>query len=388
MNRDAIERQVALMQREGLDGMVAFSHQNFAWVTGFVVPTHPLMRWRLTAVVTTADGRTGLFTLSMEERTIRAHEPQADAWIWDEFLDNAIPTFVEMIAALGLANGRVGIETDVIQWKYAQEIEAALPGVTWVPAQDHFDRLRFIKSDREIALIRKLSKLTDKSLGEALAAVRAGDSEMDLAGALGGAIYRNGAENFPIMICASGARSTIPNGGPSDKIIDPGDIIRLEAFGVIGGYHAGVARTAYAETAPPQARKDYAVLIQARDYLLETIRPGVQTNQVFRQFSTILENGGLKIINFLGHGIGLNLHEKPYFERHSDYRIEQNMVLGVEPYTFKDDYALQIKDIIAVTADGVELLSDVTDVSELICIGAAAGSSAAHDLNLGTEAVQ
>lgn len=377
MNRDAIERQAALMQREGLDAMVAFSHQNFAWVTGFVVPTHPLMRWRLTAVVTTADGRTGLFTLSMEERTIRAHEPDADAWIWDEFLDNAIPTFAEMITALGLANGKVGIETDVIQWKYAQEIEAALPNVTWLPAQDHFDKLRFIKSDREIDLIRKLSKLTDRSLREALAAVDVGNSEMDLAGALGGAIYRNGAENFPIMICASGHRSTIPNGGPSEKIIDRGDIIRLEAFGVIGGYHAGVARTAYAGSAPPQAHKDYAVLIQARNYLLETIRPGVHTNEVFQHFSKILEGGGLKIINFLGHGIGLNLHEKPYFERHSDYLIEENMVLGVEPYTFKDDYALQIKDIIAVTKDGIELLSDQTDVGALIAIGADGGAAAA-----------
>lgn len=369
MNRDAIEKQVALMKREGLDAMVAFSHQNFAWVTGFVVPTHPLMRWRLTAVVTTADGRTGLFTLSMEERTIRAYEPNGEAWIWDEFLDNAIPTFAEMITALGLANGRVGIETDVIQWKYAKAIEAALPAVTWVPAEDHFDKLRFIKSDREIELIRKLSKLTDKSLSEALSSVRAGNSEMDLAGALGGAIYRNGAENFPIMICASGARSTIPNGGPTGKVIDSGDIIRLEAFGVIGGYHAGVARTAFADTITPQARKDYDVLIQARNYLLETIRPGVQTNEVFQHFSKILHDGGLKIINFLGHGIGLNLHEKPYFERHSNYEIEENMVLGVEPYTFKDDYALQIKDIIAVTRDGIELLSDVTDVSAPIEIG-------------------
>src|SRR5690606_5682394 len=104
-----------------------------------------------------------------------------------------------------------------------------------------------------------------------------------------------------------------------------------------------------AETVTKEVERDYAVLIQARNYLLETIKPGASSNKIFQGFSKILSDGGLKIINFLGHGIGLNLHEKPYFEKHHDYTIEENMVLGVEPYTFKETYALQIKDIVAVT---------------------------------------
>jgi Xaa-Pro aminopeptidase len=371
MNQDAIDRQVALMRKEGIDAMVAFSHQNFGWVTGFVLPTPPLMRWRLTAVVTTSDGRTALYTLSMEERTLRDYEPNANAFIWEEFLDNAIPVFVGMMKSIGLASARVAIETDVLQWKYADAIRKELPNVTWTEAQGHFDKLRFIKSPREVELIRKLAKLTDKSLREALAAVDTGNTEMDLAGALGGAIYRNGAENFPIMVNASGKRTTIPNAGPTQKVIERGDIIRLEAFGVINGYHAGVARTAYAETISKDALQAYGVLMRAREYLFGAVKPGASTNAIFQHFSKILADGGLKVINFLGHGIGLYLHEKPYFERNNDYTIEENMVLGIEPYTFKEDYALQIKDIIGVTRSGIELYSDQTDVSQPIRIGTA-----------------
>lgn len=369
MNHDVIERQVALMKKEGLDAMIAFSHQNFGWVTGFVLPTPPLMRWRLTAIVTMADGRTAIYTLSMEEPLVRSYEPDAQLFIWEEFKDNAVPVFVDMIRTLGLSEAKIAIETDVLQWKYADEIRQLLPKVTWTPAQDHFDRLRYVKTPREVELIRKLSKLTDKSLREALAAVKTGDTEMDLAGALGGAIYRNGAENFPIMVNASGARTTIPNPGPTQKVIEKGDVIRLEAFGVIGGYHAGVARTAYADTMPKDAQRAYGVLMKAREYLFNTIKPGGSTNAVFLGFSKILEEGGLKVVNFLGHGIGLNLHEKPYFERYNDYEIEENMVLGVEPYTMTDEWGLQIKDIIAVTSNGVELLSDQTDVSQPIRLG-------------------
>lgn len=371
MNRDVIDRQVALMRKEGLDAMVAFSHQNFGWVAGFILPTPPLMRWRLTALVTTADGRTAFYTLSMEEKTLRAKEPTAQAFIWEEFENNAVPVFVDMMKSLGLANGRVGIETDVIQVQWMDQFRKELPGIQWEPVQDHFDKLRFIKTPREVELIRKLSKITDLSLSEALASVNVGDTEMKLAGALGGAIYRNGCEQFPIMVNCSGLRTLIPNGGPTEKVIDQGDIIRLEAFGVIGGYHAGVARTAYAGSITKDQLKTYGVLTEARDYLLGAVKPGAQSNEIYQHFSGILQKGGLGIINFLGHGIGLNVHEKPYFERHSNYEIEENMVLGVEPYTFLKDYAMQIKDIIAVRRNGAELLSDVTNVSQPVRIGGA-----------------
>jgi Xaa-Pro dipeptidase len=219
-----------------------------------------------------------------------------------------------------------------------------------------------------VELIRKLAKLTDRSLSEALQSVKVGDTEMALGGALGGAMFRNGAEGFPIMVNCSGRRTLIPNGGPTDKVIERGDIIRLESFGAIAGYHAGVARTAYAGSISKDQLRVYGVLLKAREYLFEAIKPGARTNAIFQRFSKILEEGGLKIINFLGHGIGLYLHEKPYFERHSDYEVQENMVLGVEPYTFMSDYAMQIKDIIAVGRSGIELFSDQTDVSQPVRI--------------------
>lgn len=371
MNQESIKRQVVLMREQGLDAMIALSHQNFAWVTGFVVPTHPIMRWRHTGVVTTSDGRTALYTLSMEEKTIRQYEPDADAWIWEEFEDNAFPVFIEMLKSLGLESARIGIETDMIQANFWEALQAGLPQVSWVAVQDHFDKLRFIKTPEEVDRIRHLSKLTDKSLGEALAEIRPGQTEMALAGALGGAIYRNGAENFPIMVNCSGNRTVIPNAGPTKKVLEPGDPVRLEAFGVIGGYTAGVARSAYVEKLSPDIEHAYSVLIKGRDFYLRALEPGASTLEIFKGYAKILEEGGLPVFNFLGHGVGLNLHEKPYLERNSDYELQENMVLGMESVVLDSDlgFGLQIKDIVGITDTGVELFSDVTDVQQIIRIG-------------------
>ena len=98
----------------------------------------------------------------------------------------------------------------MIQANFWEVLKTGLPQVSWVAVQDHFDKLRFIKTPEEVDRIRHLSKLTDKSLGEALSEIRPGQTEMDLAGALGGAIYRNGAENFPIMVVAPSGRASEP----------------------------------------------------------------------------------------------------------------------------------------------------------------------------------
>ena len=72
----------------------------------------------------------------------------------------------------------------------------------------------------------------------------------------------------------------------------------------------------------------------------------------------------------LGHGIGLHLHEEPYLGKYDDYELEAGMVLGIEPLVYETGFGfgLQLKDMVAVTETGAELLSDVTDTDKLFPI--------------------
>src|SRR5678816_4536546 len=82
MRKEIVDRQVAVMKGAGLDAMISCSPENFAYLTGFVVPSQPLIRHRHAMVIVTADGRTAIFGVDMEATTIGRREPGTPARIW------------------------------------------------------------------------------------------------------------------------------------------------------------------------------------------------------------------------------------------------------------------------------------------------------------------
>ena len=368
MNADIIEKVAAATDGADLDAIVAMTPENFAYLTGFVVPSQPVLRWRHAAAIVTRDAKVTLFAVDMESTTVRSLEPDADIRIWQEFEENAMPVLADTLRELGLAGSRIGVELNYLPARDLDALRTALPDVTWEPAGELFDRLRMVKTPREVEHMRRLSRLTDQAIGEAFASVKTGDTEMDMAGAVTSSLFRLGAENFKLLIVASGERSRFPNVGPSERPLRAGDLVRLEVFGVLNGYHAGVCRTGVVGEASPEALRIWSNFVRCRDRLSETIRAGASSADVYRDFLGVFEELGYEPISFVGHGIGLFLHEAPYLGRYGDWKLEAGMVLGVEPVVLAQDFGLQLKDIVAVTDDGAERLSDVTDTDELLAI--------------------
>ncbi len=369
MNKDIVDKQVAAMAEQGLDALIAISPENFAYVTGFVVPSQPILRWRHAAVVTTQDGRTAILSVDMEETTIRSREPETDVRVWQEFEDNAMPVLADLLQGLGLASARIGLETDYLPTRDMERLHGLLSNVRWESAQGIFNRLRMIKTPRELELLKRLSQLTDQSIHDAFSSVKARNTEIDLAGAVTSNLFRLGAENFKFLIVASGERSQYPNVGPTNRVLKRGDLIRLEVFGVLDGYHAGVCRTAVVQEASVEAKQIWANLVACRDIVFDAIRSVASTAEVYRKFLAKFGELGYKPISFVGHGIGLFLHEEPYLGKYSDTTLEDGMVLGVEPLLYlPGHFGLQLKDMVAVTEKRCELLSNVTNTDQLLVV--------------------
>jgi Xaa-Pro dipeptidase len=366
VHQEVLEKQVAAMRAAGLDGLVALSPENFAYLSGFVVPSQAVLRWRHAATVATADGRVSVLSVDMEASTVRNRLPRVDLRVWQEFEGNAMEVLSELLADLGLQGGRIGVEMDYVPARDMERLRQLLPGARWEPAHELFDRMRMVKSAREVEILRRLSRITDRAIHAALALVSAGDTEFDLASALVGELYRLGAEHHKFLIVATGERSRFPNVGPSDRRLQPGDLIRLEIFGVLGGYHAGVCRTGVVGDAAPEVERIYRNLAECRQIVLEAMRPMASSADVYRKFLERFEELGYDPIDFVGHGIGLHVHEEPYLGRHGDWRLEEGMVFGVEPLLYGPHYGLQIKDVVAVRESGATVLSDVAPTDEMI----------------------
>jgi Xaa-Pro dipeptidase len=370
MRQDVIDRQVRAMKEARLDAIVSCSPENFAYVTGFMSPTQPLMRWRHAMAVVTADGKVALAVVDMEASTIRAKAGEgADVAVWREFQFDAMAVLAEVLKRHGLAAARIGIELDYLPVADFADLGKLLPHAQFVPAQALLARLRQLKTPQEIEILRKLSRIADCAITQAYGAVAAGATEMDLAAALTRGVYEQGAEYFKLMIVATGERSVFPNVGPTMRVLRRGDVCRVEIFPMIDGYHAGVCRTAAVGAPPPHAERIWASLTACKHMLLGAIKPSASSRTIYEAYLKMTDELKLPRISFIGHGIGLHLHEDPYLGP-GDQPLEAGMVLGIEPLIYETGFGfgMQNKDMVLVTANGCELLSDYTNTDKLIMV--------------------
>jgi len=376
MRKEIVDRQLHAMRAAGLDAMISCSPENFAYLTGFVVPSQPLIRHRHAMAIVKADGRTAIFGVDMEATTIKRREPDTPARIWAEFTDNAMLVLAGQLKELGLESARIGIEMDYLPAGDFARLAKALPRATFEPDETILARLRQIKTKDEIELLRRLSRIADQSITDALASVKAGDSEMDIAAHMTRNIYTLGAEHFKLMIVATGERSQLPNVGPSERRLERKDVCRVEIFSVIAGYQAGVCRTAVVQEAPPHAEKIWQNLVDCKYLIMDMIKPGASCRAIYDAFLRKLSELNLPPISFVGHGIGLHLHEDPYIGKtpeigkSGDAQLEAGMVLGVEPLCYQTGhgYGMQNKDMMLVTETGCELLSDYANTDRLLVV--------------------
>lgn len=370
MNEEIIRKQRRAMKLHGLEALVASSPENLAYTVGFVVPSQLLMRWRHAMCVVDASGGTMMLTIDMEETTVRSHVTCDEVRVYQEFTDDPMLVLAHALSEHGLANSMIGIEMEYLPAKDFATLTRALPRAKFAPADAIFHELRQVKTAEEAGLLKQLSRITDEAIGGTLRAAQTDMTELELAGQLTGRIFSNGAHDFKLMIIASGERSQYPNVGPSDRRLCAGDLIRMEIFGVCNGYHAGVCRTAVVGKATPEQTQIWRNLIECKYLVMDSIKPGAKARQIYARFLEKFEELGLKPISFVGHGIGVYLHEEPYLGRYGNATLEAGMVLAIEPLVYiPGRMGLQNKDMLLVTEAGCELLSDATPTDELMEVG-------------------
>lgn len=370
MDQEIIARLKRRIAAAGLDAIVALSPENVTYLSGFVVPSQSLMRWRHAAVIVTADGRVSMVAIDMEATTVKAHAGIDDLRIYREFSDDPMDTLAESLEGLKLGRGKVGIELEFLPAKDFARLQEKIPGIHFVAADALFNKARQIKTPKELALLRALSKLTDKAIGDALHSARVGMSEMELAGTLLTSLFSGGAESYKLMIIATGERSQFPNVGPTERKLQGGDIIRMEIFGQKQGYLTGVCRTAVVGDATPEQYKIWSNLIECKYLVMDLIKPGANCPEIYRKFLEKFNALGFEPISFVAHGIGLHLHEEPYMGRYGNEIVEAGMVGAFEPLVYiPGRFGMQNKDMFAVTERGCELLSDVTPTDTLLRVG-------------------
>jgi Xaa-Pro aminopeptidase len=224
------------------------------------------------------------------------------------------------------------------------------------------NELRQRKTDEEIRLISEASALAEGVLADAPGQLRPGVTERELAAWFEYEFKKRGASGPSFdTIALFGSRSSLPHGQPGDRALESGDIILLDFGCRLRGYCSDLTRTYAFDTIPGAWFEEvYHLVLHAQQQAIAAVRPGMTCSDLDAVAREIIKNGGHgdHFGHGLGHGLGIEIHEDPRVNAHSDTVLEPGMVVTIEPGVYLPGQGgVRIEDVVAVTEDGYSVLS-------------------------------
>lgn len=222
-------------------------------------------------------------------------------------------------------------------------------------------KLRMIKDDEEIRCIRKAQEIAEKSLDELMPFIKAGKTEREIALELNRLMFQNGAEDLSFeTIVLSGKNTSMPHGVPSDKKVQDGEFVLMDFGAVWNGYHSDMTRTICVGEPDEEMKKVYNIVLEAQLAGLANARAGITGKELDKISRDIIEKAGYgdNFGHSLGHGVGLEIHEKPNASPNYDSVLESGSILTVEPGIYiEGKFGVRIEDFVILTENGCDNLT-------------------------------
>ena len=358
------ERQAALVtlfDAGELDALLVTSRPNIRYLTGFSGSAGVAVATRGDVLLVT-DFRYA--EQAQAEAGAVARVEIEGASVWDRLFKE--------LPSLGPLN-TVGYESHALTVKDAERFGGGVAKVwRWKPAGELVERLRARKDPEEIAAIRAAAALAGEALRATIAAVRPGQTELEIAGLLEGALRRFGSEAHPFpVIVASGPRSALPHAQTSRRTVAAGEWLLLDFGAVVDGYCADITRTVVVGARADEAQRAlYELVAGAQRRAREGVRAGMPGREADALARDPIEARGFgdAFGHSTGHGLGLEVHEAPRLARTAAEPLPLDAVVTIEPGVYLPGRGgVRIEDDVHLSADGPRLLSDgCTDLVELV----------------------
>jgi len=330
----------------GIDGMLITNGYNRRYMTGFTGTAGVVLIGEKKAVFIT------------DFRYVEQASRQINGYEIIQHMGSIIDEVAKQAADLGIK--RLGFEQDHLSFAtyklYENTVQAQL-----VPVSGGVEKLRLIKSDAEIKILKEAAEIADAAFQHILSFIRPGIREIDVANELEFFMRKNGAisSSFDIIV-ASGYRSALPHGVATEKVIEKGEFVTLDFGAYYKGYCSDITRTVAVGEVSGELRSIYKIVLEAQLRGMTGIKPGMtgrEADALTRDYIT--EKGyGDYFGHSTGHGIGLEVHEGPGLSVRTDTVLEPGMVVTVEPGIYIPGLGgVRIEDDTVVTKDGNESLT-------------------------------
>ena len=356
----------AALKRRGLDALLMFRQESMYYLTGYDTFGYVFIQ----CLVLTSDGRTALVTRAPDLRQAKFTSDVADVRVWVD-RDGASPVddLKLLLADMGLKGCKLGVEYEAYGLTAAngKKLDAGLAGfATLMDASDLVSRQRLIKSDAEIAYVRRAAELGDAAWDAACATAKPGAFEGDILAAMHGAIFAGGGDDpANEFIIGSGPGAMMCRYFTGRRDLDAQDQLTLEFAGTYRHYHACLMRTIAIGSAPQRQRDLHAAACDALLACEAALRPGRSAGDVFEAHAVTLDKAGLSRfrLNACGYSLGTtfapNWMDWPMIYKANPVVLAPGMVFFLHMIIFDDDsgLAMTLGRTSLVTQSGAGVLS-------------------------------
>ncbi len=354
---ERIKKLRELFNQNGIDAILVTSSYNRRYITGFT-------------------GTAGVVLITKKEARLitdfRYVDQANEQAVNFEIIHHKATLLEEISNQLNeLGVKKLGFEKLHVSYGQFEEFKTNFTNTTLVPVSGMIEKLRLIKDEREIKILKEAAKIADAAFDHIIKYIKPGLTELAVANELEFFMRKHGAScsSFDIIV-ASGIRSALPHGVASKKVIKKGELVTLDFGAYYQGYCSDITRTVAVGKPTKELEQIYQTVLEAQLRGMNGIKPGMtgkEADALTRDYITA-QGYGEYFGHSTGHGLGMEVHEEPRLSLQSTTVLQPGMIVTVEPGIYISGVGgTRIEDDIVITETGNETLTH--SPKQLIIIG-------------------
>lgn len=244
----------------------------------------------------------------------------------------------------------VGFEEEFVTYSKYKEFMHRFKINNLEETEGIIEKQRMIKDTKEIEFIQKACEITDSCFEYLKGYIKSGLTEEQIARKIDEYFIKHGADGSSFeTVVASGVNSSKPHAKPTEKKIEPGDTIVIDMGCIYKGYCSDMTRTIFVSFVPEEVKPVYELVLKNQKEALNEMHEGANLKVISKMVEGDFKLHGYDFIHALGHGVGMEIHELPFFSSKIDFILKSNMVVTDEPGIYiPGKFGVRIEDTVIV----------------------------------------
>lgn len=366
MAEEPLERLARALEKSEISGVALNAGPTLSYLTGldFHLMERPVV------YIFIPRKKPVLILPSLESAKIEGNDT-LEPFFYEENPEGWADIFTAALNHLEISGSTIGVEP--LQLRYLEYTLLNSAGeLNLVDGSEIIGDLRSRKMDWEIERMQRAVDIAEKGLQATLPLIRFGMSEKEVASELVLQLFRHGSEStLPFEpIVAAGPNGANPHAKPSERMLQPGDLLIIDWGASFDGYVSDLTRTFAIGEVDDESRKIHELVQLANAAGRAAGGVGKRCGEVDIAAREVIENAGYGefFTHRTGHGIGMQCHEEPYIRADNDQVMEIGMTYTVEPGIYlPGKNGVRIEDDVYLSKDGPISLSTLP--RELTLVG-------------------